>query len=403
MAVRWFGAMMLSLGVGACFDGEGTLGSICRDDTDCGDGQRCRTEVCGYCGDGIAQPGELCLVSAVALDRAPSAAGTDLLAVDLDGDASLDLVTRGSDGRPAAWTGGGDGSWTVATEATGVGLRGALRLARLDADDTLDIVVADDDAPALHLGYGDAQGGWSFVGAFALEAPALDLAVAGAVAGTSSEAPAWIAWVDDDGLMHARVEPVGGGLQDAVRLDAGRALRVGDPVRLDGDGALDLPVVDLVAMELEVWRGDGAGGLLRAEPIALPARPVDVVVADVDGDGDDDLLVPDEAGGVTVMTSDGEGGLSVLERPEVPGPARGVAVADLDRDSDRDLVVLAEADPAVWVLLGRGFRHPDAVAVPVDGTVGALLAIDGDRDGLVELVLGPTDGPGPLRVVEVAP
>ncbi|MCB9715260.1 MAG: VCBS repeat-containing protein [Myxococcales bacterium] len=395
---RTLGGLVLGLG-GACFRGEGTLGSICGGDEDCGDGQRCRTEVCGYCGDGLAQRGELCLVADAELGTGPVVSPGELLAADLDGDSRVDLVVRNVDGIPEQWAGDGQGRWSVVAEASGVGARGALRLAALDDDERLDLVVLDDDAPALHLGRGLAEGGWSFGEAVVLTEPALDLAAAGLTRG----GPAWVAWVDDGGLWQAVVDPSTGALTEPLRIDEGRRLRVGDPAAVDADDALDLPVVDRVAMQLELWRG-GAGGLVRdPAPIGLPAPPLEVIAADVDGDGDVDLLVPDEEGGITVVVGDGEGSLGVAQRPELPGPASTVVVTDLDRDGDRDLLALVEHASPVWALIGRGYRHHDAIALPVEAEVGSLVVVDGDRDGLEELLLGPRSGVAALRIVEVAP
>ena len=169
---------------------------------------------------------------------------------------------------------------------------------------------------------------------------------------------------------------------------------------LDDDERLDLVVLDVDGMALEPWRGI-AGGLRRLEPLALEHRATDVLTLDIEGDGDFDVLLPDE-GGITAIVDAG-GALQAIGRVEVPGPVHGITVADLDRDVDRDLVVAADAEPPLWLLPLRSGWYRDPIALPATGTVGAVRGLDIDGDGLLELVLGPSEGVGSLRVVEVEP
>lgn len=392
-----------ALGIGVmlagCFHGEATLGSICRDDADCGADQACDNEVCGACGDAVAQPGELCSVPAVALDGAPVVAAGELWAFDRARDGTIELVVRGEDGAIALWEGDGQGAFEIRTRVSEGGRTGPVRLGELDEDDVLDLVVVDAEARTLALGYGDGNGQWRVGEAVPLPGNPVDLGVARG----RSAGPAWVVWVDEQGLWQAAVDEAAQTIGEAVRLAEARAQHVGDPLALDEDDAQDLVVADVDAMQLVPWLGDGVGGLTPGEPMALQGRATEVVTHDIDGDGDADVLVPDEDGGVTVIVSDGQGGLVSAGRARVPGAARAVAVADLDRDGDRDLVVVVEHESPLWLLPLRGGGYPDAIALPATGAVGAVVAADVDRDGLVELLLGPREGAGALRVLEVEP
>jgi hypothetical protein len=44
----------------SCFDGFGTIGAVCESDFQCGLEQSCVNSVCGICGSGTIEPGELC-------------------------------------------------------------------------------------------------------------------------------------------------------------------------------------------------------------------------------------------------------------------------------------------------------------------------------------------------------
>jgi hypothetical protein len=382
----------------ACFHGDATLGSICHEDADCGAEQTCENEVCGLCGDGVAQPGELCSVPAEELASAPRLSAGMLLAFDRGQDGLIELMVRGEDGMVEQWQGDGEGGFTVATRVAEGGRAGPVRLAELDEDETIDLVVVDAEARTLALGYGDAEGGWSLEPTVALGGVPSDLAVSSAW----GEGPAWVAWADERGLWLASVELEARLLGESVQLTQARAQWLGEPVALDDDMALDLFVVDVDGMRLEPWLGDGEGGLVQGESLELEGHATDLVTLDVDGDGDADVLVPDEEGGITVIVDAG-GGLAVVGRVIAPGPVRGLTVADLDRDVARDLVVAVDRESPLWLLPLRSGWYPDSIKFPVSGAVGAVRTVDVDRDGLAELLLGPSEGVGPLRVVEVAP
>lgn len=388
----------VAVALGGCFRGEGTLGAVCREDADCGADQACDNEVCGSCGDGVAQAGELCTVAAVEVAGSPAVSAGTLVAVDLERDRTLELVARGDDGAVTLWRGDGEGGLMPGTRVTEGGA-GPVRVGALDGDATLDLVVVDAEARTLALGFGDGQGAWSFGPAVAVAGTPVDVGMGGGL----GEGPAWVAWVDAQGLWQAFVNAEARTLGAAVMLAEGRAQWIGDPLALDEDAALDLVVADVDGMRLEPWWGDDAGALVRGEPIAIEGRATEVTTLDVDGDGDVDVLVTDEDGGITVLVSDAEGGLVTAGRAEVPGAARAVVVVDLDRDADRDLVVAAAHDPALWALRLRGGWYAEPIALPVTGAVGAVVGADVDRDGLAELLLGPAEGTGPLRVVEVEP
>jgi len=389
-------AMTLAL-VAACFSGDSTLGSICREDADCGGEQTCENEVCGHCGDAEAQPGELCSVEAAELGSAPQLAAGPLLAFDRERDGTIELVVRGEDGIVELWQGDGESGFTVATRVPEGGNAGPVRLVDLDADDDADVVVVDAEARTIGLVYSDAEGNLEYVQAAVLDAAPLDLAVAGAW----EALPAWVTWVDELGLWYAEVDPEARTLGEPTQLAGARAQWLGDSVVLDDDDRLDLVVLDVDGMVLEPWLGS-ATGLQQAEPVALEQRATDVLTFDIEGDGDSDVLLPDEAGGITVVVDVG-GALQDIGRVEVPGAVQGITVADLDRDVDRDLVVAVDAEPPLWLFPLRSGWYRDSIALPATGGVGAVRGLDIDGDGLVELVLGPSEGVGSLRVVEVEP
>lgn len=157
---------------------------------------------------------------------------------------------------------------------------------------------------------------------------------------------------------------------------------VGD---LDGDGHLDLfKGVNSASNEnyvAEIYWGDGTTQVGSPEEILVGTEqiPVYVELADIDGNGDLDLVTSD-----TVLSSRLNNGGMFAPRVHSPGLyGNGVAAGDLDDDGDDDVVVASESANAISVLLSEGdgtFATPTLYGVgkrPDDLGLGDL---DGDGD-----------------------
>src|SRR5215218_7434320 len=113
---------------------------------------------------------------------------------------------------------------------------------------------------------------------------------------------------------------------------------------LDGDGTADLAVVDRTHDAVTVLLTGSGGELTTNGSYSSPDAPTAVTAGDFDGDGDADVAVADSTGGdVTLMRNDGSGALTAGTQidlgPESPELRVRIASADLDADGDRDLVV----------------------------------------------------------------
>ena len=161
----------------------------------------------------------------------------------------------------------------------------------------------------------------------------------------------------------------------------------------DGDGDLDIasvngrhwPVADLLllnngrgrfpmAAEIGEWRTTGYGGC----------------PADIDNDGDMDLLVPRDWLPVVVFRNDGAGHLTEAGEVGEAGAARDCATADINKDGAADLII-ADRKGGSFIALGplgpdaRTVHLSDLPAVGVttgdlndDGEVDTVLALRGD-------------------------
>ena len=167
---------------------------------------------------------------------------------------------------------------------------------------------------------------------------------------------------------------------------------------VDGDGALDLAVTDVLGRQVHVLLGDGTGGFTAApdSPFDAGQMVLQAVLADLDGDGDDDLVwgnLDDDT--APVLLSDGDGTFTPAPgSPVATGEQpQDVVAADVDGDGVLDLLAAGTADGTVTVGLGAG----DGTFTPAAGSplsVGiwpnVLVPHDLDDDGDVDLVVADT-------------
>ncbi|MEM1178166.1 MAG: VCBS repeat-containing protein [Acidobacteriota bacterium] len=161
---------------------------------------------------------------------------------------------------------------------------------------------------------------------------------------------------------------------------------------VDGDGALDLAAADAGAATVSWYRnaaGDGSSWS-RVDVTSTETGVGSVAAADVDLDGDLDLITASEAlGRVSWWPNDPMSGFSaapVVVASSWPG-ARVAVPVDLDRDGDFD--VLAAADGAVrWFEnASQGMSWTPHAVDEAAGTPAAALAVDVDGDGALDVVV----------------
>jgi hypothetical protein len=118
------------------------------------------------------------------------------------------------------------------------------------------------------------------------------------------------------------------------------ALEVGD---FTGEGELDVVVLDTTGDTLVVGLSTGGPAAFAfAAPLAVGTDPSDLVLADLDGDGDLEAVVCNAASG-DVMVLAWNGAYALAFTFDVDMAPSGVAVGQLDGDGVPDIVV-ANAD-----------------------------------------------------------
>lgn len=331
-------------------------------------------------------------------------AACDIAVGDIDRDGDQDFVVANA--LPQAtfgtrsvhvYTGDGKGRFTETTPApfptvscTGV------ELVDVNADSNLDLVAAHSSAKegGLRLYTGDGKGGFQESGRGLRDRTASNTALA-------------VADVDGNGLL----DFVTGSNLARNQLFLGTAklvwLDVTEPRRfgvarstfrlkfqmpdLNGDGDPDL-VENGVTTPLQVSLADGEDRYRDVTSTHVPALPAkqarDFHCADVDGDGDVDVLVSLETGGTArplrILRNDGTGKMSLAPETDLPFKQTllDISVADLDRDGRPDLLIDTYGPPTIFRGGAGGKFTADTRSTwhPKGLRPHALGDLDGDRD-----------------------
>jgi len=169
------------------------------------------------------------------------------------------------------------------------------------------------------------------------------------------------------------------------------AVAIGD---IDGNSTRDLVVTD--PPSLDVLRGNGDGTFQPATS-TLIGGGVSPVIADIDGDGDQDVVVAlagESASAVQIVLGDGAGGFTLGAR--LPGSfTTSVAVGDLDRNGKPDIVAASlgvSSGLAIHLGIGGGAFAPP-VALDATSSYDSVTIADVDGDQRLDLV-APGGMPG---------
>ncbi len=236
-------------------------------------------------------------------------------AADFNGDEHWDvLVADSAGGTLQLLLGDGAGNFSVATSLVMGGTTYATFAGDLDADGISDGVVTmsnpDGSNSRLTLLKGDGLGGLETVGTFPLSS-----------------------------ISHS--------------------IQVGD---LNIDGLVDLVIGqnNIFTDEISVLLNNGEFGFSQAM-LAVGDDPGSPSIADVDGDGDEDIVIPVGTGELRIALGDGEGGFpeivpldpTVYGLP-VPFGTRSSTFADINQDGLKDLLMVSVYSDFLWVARNLG-------------------------------------------------
>lgn len=174
----------------------------------------------------------------------------------------------------------------------------------------------------------------------------------------------------------------------------------------NGDNKLDIAATDNSTGLVQIFNGDGTGNFTPGSTFNTDLAsnsPYGLVVGDFNKDGHPDLAIANSSGGdIAILLNDGSGNFPT----PVPftlnaAVEQGLAVADINGDGNLDLVLPyynVSSPAAVAVLLGNGdgtFQPEQDIALPA-GTGGAqaVALADLNGDGKLDMAVTLNGGGG---------
>ena len=338
-------------------------------------------------GDGTAWAG------AIIDDRLDAAIA--VYAADMDADGDVDIVGASFDGDDVYWyeNTSGDGSrWTHHTVDEQFGGVFDIRVADVDGDGDADIYGAAQDSDDMSWFENTAGDGsawsehyvdWSFDGAHGAAAADLDGDGDLDIAGTSYNDDLVTWWENTAGDGSTWTE-------HAIDTSFNGANDI-DTADMDGDGDQDIYGTAVIGNDVVWWENDSGDGSSwtkhSVDSYFDGAYHVDA--ADLDGDGDLDLVATGYDGDDVSWWENTDGGGTSWSEHTLEyswNGARSIQAADLDGDGDEDLLGVAldaaeiqwwenvSGDGSSWNTIGidRSFEPDDLIITDVDG--------DGDDD-----------------------
>jgi hypothetical protein len=331
----------------------------------------------------------------------------DIVAGDFTGNGHLDLaVTNVFSNSISVLLGNGDGIFQSAVQYAAGPEPGALVAGYFTGDGHLDLAVVDggqSPAPggvAILLGNGD--GAFQLAAQYAYPQGDPDFIVAGEFTG--------------DGKLDLALTNIGtnevfvllgngdGTFQSAVQYAVGQSPQLIVAGDFTGDGRLDLAMTDPAANDVSMLLGDGDGTFSDSNPSQFAATPhAKPLVADVNGDGTDDVLVVDGSG--NILYRQGVPGQPGTFEPPVtvnPGfPSRDIAwipntmdgplLASVDAQDDA-VSIYAYRDGGLVRIgsLTTGQLPAQIIAADLTGTGWDDLVVRNARDGTLSVFFAKT-------------
>jgi hypothetical protein len=287
---------------------------------------------------------------------------TGIAIADVDGDRALDLIVAKASGPSLVLRNRGDGSFTFVATAVPLGAAQdaskAVAARDLDGDGRIDVVLANSGPNRVFMN----QGGGVFT-----ETPALgdDDTRDVVLANLAGDARLELVFANANG--NATVYSLGNSAATPIPTGPTTSVAAGD---LNGDGRADL--VFGSARSKLVFFNAGSGLQFVSPPLQLGAAPTaDVLIEDIDADGDLDIVAVNASGGHQVYANDGAGRFTLRPQTFSSTGARHAALGKMSADDRIDVVVSGDSSLDVFYNDGAGNFGKGDTGAPIIQLLGA--------------------------------
>ncbi|WP_157530956.1 FG-GAP-like repeat-containing protein, partial [Hymenobacter norwichensis] len=328
---------------------------------------------------------------------------SDLVAGDVNGDGNLDFLTLSSTtgtGTVSIRLGNGQAGFTAVPDVlvASNNYPQKIALADVNADGNLDLLTTEYGSAnpvrsgQVSIRFGNGQGGFSGTTNVALNLGTRHIAVADVNGDGNLDLLTGTVMFGSISTVSVRMGDGQGnfsGITD-IPMPAGSSLYSLVAADVNNDGNLDFLTSNITNSNnpsdfVSTYLGNGQGGFSFANSLSFPigfsvpiGSPFQIQTADVNGDGNLDLVTANfsDQGTVSVRLGDGQGRFSgTLDVPAGFRPT-DLAVGDIDGDGDLDLLVANYGDNAVGVLRNQPVPRIFMFS-PTSGTVGRNVIING--------------------------
>jgi len=126
---------------------------------------------------------------------------------------------------------------------------------------------------------------------------------------------------------------------------------------------------------------------------AVGTEPFSVTTADLNGDGQRELICTDTGGNtLSILTNNGSGGYAVAASPMVANNPGSVMAADLNGDGQRELICSIAGGNALLILTNDGSGgYAVSASLTVDSNPFSVIAADVNGDGKLDLICANYD------------
>src|SRR5712691_7908917 len=289
---------------------------------------------------------------------------TSIAAADFNGDGKNDVAICGENQQLVILAGDGRGGLRNIPQSTRCGTQPSAMIAQdVNGDRKIDIVVANHETDYLTVLQNDGAARFTSREVHVHSKPHPHMVAAADVNGDGHVDLITDSWAENR-LTLLLADGRGNWQSPGTPIEIGRKPYINVVAAdLDGDGHVDLLMPNSGFDTVSILFGDGHGHFQHAakSPIVAGATPFMVAVADMNGDGRPDILVANYSGHITDISRDGltwirnDGHRHFTAFPQRVAIGRGcwrIATGDLNGDRFADAAFINAADDTVSVVYG---------------------------------------------------